>query len=47
VKIALLAADEVLGAWVIKYAEDQKQELKPWIRCDGRGKHPYIEVSYA
>mmetsp|Transcript_11073 Transcript_11073/g.27143 ORF Transcript_11073/g.27143 Transcript_11073/m.27143 type:complete len:448 (+) Transcript_11073:71-1414(+) len=37
--------EEVLGSWVIKYTDDQKQELKPWLRCDGRGKMSYIEVS--
>jgi len=41
----MMTAEEVLSPWVLQYTEAQKAELKPWIRCDGRGKYSYIEVS--
>jgi len=37
--------EEIIGPWVVQFSEKQKPELKPWIRCDGRGRYAYIEIS--
>jgi hypothetical protein len=41
----MCAVEEIIGPWVVQFSEKQKPELKPWIRCDGRGRYAYIEVS--
>lgn len=41
----MCAVEEIIGPWVVQFSEKQKPELKPWIRCDGRGRYSYIEVS--
>lgn len=35
----------ILKGWVKKFYDDQKEELKPWIMCDGTTKYSYVEVT--
>ena len=38
------AAVDPFPEWIRRFVDQQPLELKPWIRCDGTGRYPYIEV---
>ena len=39
-----MAAGDPYPEWIRRFVDQQSFELKPWIRCDGTGRYPYIEV---